>query len=1731
MKSISIKHNTLLCAVVIAAASWLTPTSNAEAQNTRYSNSRVIHRAGKWYRTDYQDSHQRLDQYTNGDTFDEGQGSTADDRGMEPNDFQIRMQKVHEYREVVYINPGRIKTLTVPSTRNGTYSSFSNYQRWYNYRTDGDIDHNFITLSRSQEYRMQNGTFGGQFIGGSRNALCTVTVNAPDNFTGEPYYLACDMSDYTDDADVPSRNGDVFYEPTLGQRVIYIITPASVIKDQMSRDSYYEVHDIHLPTVRTSDNTLEQVALNMFASNYFVPGENGDCGKLTVSIDYGEWTNGRRYITLDGANGDGEVILSENARIISFDQYDIPDTEDGSTLYINVEKDGYKVAQFKLTFDAGTESMSLSDLEAVVRQGEGATGYERTNAYLEANYTKLTSLDFDFDNVNDDNTVDGKDYYPYPLDWSTSTYGFYAGSGNINDPSNCPQWGQYAITSGNGYRNGRVNLLESTTLGLNSRYHLYVDADQYPGTVCELPFETDLCQSSRLFVTAWVKNVNQTNSDGGVFFILKGVYDDETRPEVIIHTQSSGQISSNGQEGGIWRQVYFEFTSPGGYDFDHYELELYNNCLNSTGGDYCVDDIRVYLSPLVVEGKSTQPLCSSKKEAQIQVNINFGMLLDRVGYEENTTGQGSETITGYYSFVNKRAFDAAIAAGRSYQEAFAEAVVHGQGVYHGSQSEYFGSINISTYFWGNDGQGGMAGNNGGRGDNREITFNADVTANSAGDGYTTLIAGDEYYIAFTQNDIAGNTDVSALAEAFDMDDLDCGIRGTFVVEGPLIVNVNGDVESDAETVCIGQQPLVDITMRDGQGGKVESAVFDWYFGSLQEFWEETTEPIGDGGTTHTLEQALEQFRHFYPTAHAVSDATVPAEDPDNKNFKLYQEDIDLIERLNEDYSLGGLNPKLTLSASRDLSIRLMQTQTYVVLIPIGTMPEGTTNICWEPTQVILHAQDGAPLLDVGRNDVDYSGAGTGYAVKVRMGLAQYNALNQLYVSVRNPRLYDGTSTTVTSVRNERNVYLTWTDDPDYADNINEHGGYYYVVGSVEDFTIQSTANPAASRVALSFDKSKFSPREGYHYSLALRFTTQLVDDVDCYGNLVIPIVIVPDYQVWIGNKTGNWNDDANWRRAEPDEIKKPSGSGYITNTVNGTSQGYVPLSATRVVIPRDRGVQLYEASASYDGILNLDAGKGDLSDPTENVEYDLVVSSTASGGTSVYSTALFYTNRCYQIHFDAGGQMLNSDLLTYNRAWTNIEVPANQWTVVATPLKGVYTGDWYTDRTGTEGSEYFTDITFDGTDNNRLQPYVVQRSWNGEASVTDTQHAGITSAVTSDVTWSSTYNAVDVLEQPGEGFSIKAGKGTATTDGGKVEFRLPKWDTNYEGFDATFQRVQVGSGLLFTDDLKTATSKSVEITPSQDGKYLIVGNPFTAHLDMGKFFDANTDLDKVYWTASGDPLTGVADPDGNWETSDGSSTAVVPPYTAFYVRRASASTQVMDITFSKDMAVMPAVDAAQATVLRGMTLRAENADGRSTALLAYGTNAENGFVTTEDVQLLGESDNAVPMVYTVAGSMATNINKVRDAQQIPLGVFAADDDVTTLTFTGVAALMEPSLYDAEMNTDTPLTEGYTLTVNGASHGRYFIRAKGAGEGTTGITDVETGDGGVSVYSVAPRQVVVSSGAELLEVSVYSVGGAMLGHESVGGGRTAVTLDGIDSGVAVVRVVTADGQTTRKLVVK
>ena len=88
---------------------------------------------------------------------------------------------------------------------------------------------------------------------------------------------------------------------------------------------------------------------------------------------------------------------------------------------------------------------------------------------------------------------------------------------------------------------------------------------------------------------------------------------------------------------------------------------------------------------------------------------------------------------------------------------------------------------------------------------------------------------------------------------------------------------------------------------------------------------------------------------------------------------------------------------------------------------------------------------------------------------------------------------------------------------------------------------------------------------------------------------------------------------------------------------------------------------------------------------------------------------------------------------------------------------------------------------------------------------------------------------------PGGGFSIKT---AAAGSGNSLQFRLPKADTEYKVSTGTLNREGAGK-LLVTDLLDRSNplvyspkeSVTAELTPSQDGKYLIVGNPFMAPLD------------------------------------------------------------------------------------------------------------------------------------------------------------------------------------------------------------------------------------------------------------------------------------------------------------
>ena len=1718
-----------------------------------YRNVEITHKRGQWYERQYQqiDHPRDNDAATNSDSFNEDVTSEGNVQPGWMDSWEGTLQRyssypvqaVHVYRATVYVNEGQTKQITLPgvykpdeSARNQNCVSMFNYQRWYNYLTDGKFDNNVLAPvlydGHGNAYDFENGLVGGARVNGLGSSNHTYGIyRVRFRKTGSNVeYLACDVSSYNDFEDrTPPTSGynPQWEEPTLSQRCIFEVHDADEIKELLRNctgDTYFEDKVIHLPLRRiTTRSTLELVALDMPANNYFVPGENGaNPGALTISI-----SGGGNFITGSDRNISGED------RVISFNQStdaSVYRGYAGRTVTITVTKNGYNIARFRLVFDDGVQGVLTADLEDAVDNPRNDY-YERTESYLGSNYELLTQLNFDFDNASAAGDNHRSSFYPYPLEWSYSTYGFYSDQNQFKQSDNYfPQWGEYAITNLIPYGNAADEPLHQTG------YHLYVDANERPGTVCELPFETPLCPATRLYVTAYIKSLGDGSKqdDAGVIFVLKGIDTDDSGNEVetVLHRQSSGQIPFSH---GDWYQLYFSFTSEDNAH-ERYVLEIQNNCASTSGGDFCIDDISIYISPLEVEAKTLRPLCSIDTEAEVQISLNYDLLLDRLGLTEGVDTDVEQH--GYYSFLDKAVYDAALAGGQTTQEAFEASVIHGDGVYGGTGNEYYGTFTFYTDPDKNsyDGTNGESLEMIPEGANRFLAFTAPIAANQQGGDLTTLQSGGNYYILFTNNVTVGED----AAAAYELES-PCGMRGEFTVTGPLIINVSGDVQTNAATVCMGQVPLIDVQMRDSEGNVVDNAVFDWYFGDLASFRAEETAEIQSIGRTHTLKEALDMFRYFYPDATSVTDDMT--EQVGDAKHHLYQEDLDLIRELNEDHTAGGQNPRLTLSASSSLAIRLMNETTYVVLVPIGELTEDV-QVCWEPTQMILYAQDGAPVMDVGRNDVDYSGAGTDYAVQLRIAKSQLDIIVNdnlpLLVPVRDPRLIgDAASSNITVTNNnpsggefDRNVYIEWTDDPD----LDVGSGDALVVGTVANFSIASNATATNSRVRMRLNNN-VTLREGYEYQLMFKFRTNAVSSSECDGNVLVPLLIVPDYEVWTGTATDNWNDDSKWRRAEPSELNK--NDGYETNGVHGTEKGFVPLRPTRIVIPENGQSVLYSPGSKLGSgqvaVLDLDVNHVDIGisgNPTNNIEYDLAVRREYQGGqpSSVYYYVadVYETNRCYEVHFDVDAEMLQSELLTYRKAWTEVRIPTKQWTLVSTPLTGVYSGDWYTKTSGDETSEYFEDISFQ--DNSRFKPFMTQRSWDGNARVVQNSNAG-TAAISDQVVWSSTFDDVAVPYWQGKGFSIHANMGSSYSKD-SVTFRFPKSDETYSGYSDQLSRDNYGR--LTTDGLVGESSVyDVQIKPSLDGKYIIIGNPFVSHLSAKEFFAANSNvLESMYWIGNGDPMTGAADEDGNWWTSDGTSDALIPPYTAFYAQlKGQPSTGERTIYFNADMAALKPAATGNALLANGLVISAVAENGKSSALLSYKASAENGYVTTEDVQLLNESDSEVPMVYTVAGDIATSINRIKDAQQIPLGVFAADDDVTTLTFTGVAALMEPSLYDAEMNTDTPLTEGYTLTVNGASHGRYFIRAKGAGEGTTGITDVETGDGGVSVYSVTPRQVVVSSGAELLEVSVYSVGGAMLGHESVGGGRTAVTLDGIDSGVAVVRVVTADGQTTRKLVVK
>ena len=1248
-----------------------------------------------------------------------------------------------------------------------------------------------------------------------------------------------------------------------------------------------------------------------------------------------------------------------------------------------------------------------------------------------------------------------------------------------------------------------------------------------------------------------------------------------------------------------------------------------NNCGASAGGDFYLDEIRVYVSQPTATVTQKDFTCSGERSL-LSASLDWEQLCERTGADADETDSNKEPENIDFCFIDEAKYNALIGDNASPTQDEIIKALEASVVKIGSSEdpdpgtgEYYdrkiGSLYYKMVFSENieykPTEQNLAIKNG---DNGRYFFYRTGTAE---DEDRKLIV--DFYSAMSPNTrylmliVDGKTDgtVSTMADFAAMYYDPCGIKSPVYVTSQTLLKINGEIADPRNDLCEGQtfnftsqmrvpqlvenpdyDPNVEgseqyIVARDPETGEelyttLDTEVFfDWFFGTEEEF---NTANTTYGG--RSLATALSTLRDIqeYRNVTDLDGVTHVAEEP-GVHGELTQEDIDLIQHyLDTQAPAGGHYSKLVLHQTA-LDIAILKDGLDLVISPITTIrpseisEEAWDKICWEYVPLHLNASGKSPKLFAGRNLTDYP---EGLNPGLRIGLNQIETAKyvrngggkKIRISLRGAE-YASEDVEYLGLIDSRGdidytqIYLIETNDPEYTGlvHVEDFDQYKYPIGKIlslhaEPYITGSRFNDYAEvqfylneQTLADGSKFTFAPREGYTYTFAINFAER-GDRINnsCWGSFPMTMKVVPEYLVWNGGANDNWNNDANWKRATKADIKVTDNSytDYAEGELTETGNGFVPMLFSNVVMPEDSRVELYMAGYSEGGgnasWVTSNQRPENIGDPTENIQYDLMVydDNPDDQYNDDLTTQRYRVNICRDIHFEPGAQMLHAEQLIYTKAWMDVSMPTKEWTLMSLPLRDVVSGDWYTSTTGTQTElPYFKDITF-GAGNDRRNPAVYQRSWDENATIVDSpinNGNGTVGFSTSTPVWSAAYNDASVPYVAGGGYSLSARDVTGSN--GTLSFRFPKADTQYDVSTGTFSRDNSGkllvSGLLDRSkplQLVRHDDVTQTLTPSQDDKYMIVGNPYMAPLDLKTFLEYNSgtegNLTGQYWseTAGGTTAGGTDSQGGQWITPTGTET--IEPFGAFFVQLKDGATDYT-VKFTADMQKFVAETEGEAATT-AFTITADNGNAKSGAALAYADNAENAFDANEDVclmrNLLGNNANELS-VYTVAGSNATSINRVKDARQIPIGLFAADGDMTTLTFTGVDALMEPTLYDAELNTETPITEGMTLSVDGPSHGRYFIRSRGAGDGTTGITDVTAGDGGVSVYSVERGQVVVSAGAELRDVRVYSVGGALLKSESVGDGRTALTISGVDSGVAIVRVTTADGAATRKITVK
>lgn len=392
------------------------------------------------------------------------------------------------------------------------------------------------------------------------------------------------------------------------------------------------------------------------------------------------------------------------------------------------------------------------------------------------------------------------------------------------------------------------------------------------------------------------------------------------------------------------------------------------------------------------------------------------------------------------------------------------------------------------------------------------------------------------------------------------------------------------------------------------------------------------------------------------------------------------------------------------------------------------------------------------------------------------------------------------------------------------------------------------------------------------------------------------------------------------------------------------------------------------------------------------------------------------TNCCAGIHFEPGGEVVNTHYLNYDAAWVDMELEGERYYMLSAPLKDMYTGDIFISKDSSpwRKANYFSEMNEESYIEYRVTPRIYQRLWSSIATGV-TLKDGYKTVTPGETFWTAPFNAVNTRFEMGQGFSVKA-EGLSSN-----RFYFPKMHKIYNYFYSTgnptgkFDRVKrTGNGYRFIyegaeseEGTWQVTLKNTEGHNNGKTSTFLLGNPFMAHVDIQKFLEKNESVlsqeVKVY---DGNTLNSEIKADGKLLSSSGGAYAYIAPMQSVFVMAKDNEQGSITVTFTKDMLTQKPEDKVRSRAVssgiqqKGIRITATDGDAESRCLLLKRSGATDACRAGEDAEVLIDPATAPGVVvFTVADDKALDIQQFRVAERIPLGFVVKEESArATLKF-------------------------------------------------------------------------------------------------------------------------------------